>query len=850
MKNKLSILALGLVLLLLAVQVGVAQEGVRPLVIVQGTPDTVTSPPEVSTYISVIDPSTGVSIEGLAPGDFQIEEGGADVEAKLASYETVGLAVVVVVDRGGISARGDRNSVLNRDAARISDAIALAEDLMNKLGVAGASSDDLIAVVGIGAGGSLDPYADFSYNPVDLNKAKNTLGPMKEQSVEGGTPLYEGLDEALRLLTEHPDAIVSEVLSRRRKIVVVFSDGIDPGFSDSAREDDIIRKANDADISLYTVGMAHRDEKSLSGAGNLERLAIQTKGLYVLHNDDVSHRQVSDMFGRLMTQRQQYKVTYETRRPKGEYSLQFTVRTAIAETRVAAVLEPPRLSLTSPRDGDAITVPITYDETTCLYVSTKRGDFRYETTTTISLSVALTSVDGAPREPAEVRYFASGDLIGTSASAPTYDFAWDVTNVVTPTEQTQEREFTLTARADDPYLGERIESQEVTIVVTWEPEVQTGCAAWEGAVYGFWWVACIVAVLVLAIVALFIMLLRTRGRMGQMARKVATSTTGVLKGITKRLGALPQQSPGKLVVVHGSNVGREFRLSTPVVKVGRDPQFCDIALHDDFVSNPHFTIQLEHTHFYITDENSTNGTKLNGVPIPPRQRMLLQPDAMIEIGNTRLQFKRLGGTTRQLRGEVPAAPPAHRPPPAHPPTQPQQLPHPKPAVRPPVPPQQPPPQPAPVRGGPTVQLPEEPPVEPRRGGPTVQLPEEEPLAEPKRGGPTVQLPEEQPLAEPKRGGPTVQLPEEEPQAEPKRGGPTVQLPEEPQVEPKRGGPTVRLLEEEPLAEVGRGGPTVRLPREESQAEAGRGGPTVRLPREDREPGPQPDGTTVMLPVEE
>jgi hypothetical protein len=814
MRKKLSMLALGLALLLLVVRAGMAQESVRPLVIVQGTPDTAMSPPEVSTCLSVIDPSTGVSIEGLASEDFQIEEGGAGVETKSASYETAGLAVVVVVDRGGISARGDRNSVLDRNAARISDATAMAEDLMGKLSVTGAPTDDLIAVVGIGAGGSLDPYADFSYNPVDLNKAKNTLGPMKEQSAEGGTPLYEGLDEALRLLTEHPDPMISDVLFSRRKVVVVFSDGIDPGFSDSAREDDIIRKANDADISLYTIGMAHRDEKSLSGAGNLERLAIQTKGLYMLHNDDASHRQVLEMFGRLMTQRQQYKVVYETRRPKGEYSLRFTVRTAMAETRIASVLEPPRLSLTSPRDGDAVTVPITYDEATCLYVSTKRGNFRYETTTTISLSVALTSVDGAPREPAEVRYFASGDLVGTSTLAPTYDFAWDVTNVVTPTEQTQEREFTLTARADDPYLGERIESQEVTVVVTWEPEVQTGCAAWEGAVYGFWWVACIVGVLVLAIVALFIMLLRTRGRMGQMARKVATSTTGVLKGITKRLGALPQQSPGKLVVVHGSNVGREFRLSTPVVKVGRDPQFCDIALHDDFVSNPHFTIQLEHTHFYIIDENSTNGTKLNGVPIPPRQRMLLQPDAMIEIGNTRLQFKRLGGTTRQLRGGVPGAPPAHQPLPAHPPTQPQQLP--KPAVRPPAPPQQPPPQPAPGRGGPTVQLPEEePPAEPRRGGPTVQLPKEEPPVEPKRGGPTVQLPEEEPLEEPKRGGPTVQLPEEQPQAEPKRGGPTVQLPEEePQTEPKRGGPT------------------------------------VKLPREDLEPGPQPDGTTVKLPEEE
>ena len=105
-------------------------------------------------------------------------------------------------------------------------------------------------------------------------------------------------------------------------------------------------------------------------------------------------------------------------------------------------------------------------------------------------------------------------------------------------------------------------------------------------------------------------------------------------------------------------MGREFRLAAQVVKVGRDPQFCDFALYDEFVSNPHFSIQLEQTQFFITDEDSSNGTRLNGMPIPPQQRMLLQPDTIIEVGQTRLQFKRLGGTTRQLgqQAQQPANP--------------------------------------------------------------------------------------------------------------------------------------------------------------------------------------------------
>jgi pSer/pThr/pTyr-binding forkhead associated (FHA) protein len=131
-----------------------------------------------------------------------------------------------------------------------------------------------------------------------------------------------------------------------------------------------------------------------------------------------------------------------------------------------------------------------------------------------------------------------------------------------------------------------------------------------------------------------------------------------------------------------------------VVKVGRDPQFCDFALYDEFASNPHFSITLEQTQFFITDEGSTNGTRVSGAPLQPHQRVLLQPDAIIEVGQTRLQFKRLGGTTRQLDAQpAPPPEPAQR---SHPPTQ----------LAPPPGVAQTPPQPGPgQRGGPTRQVP-------------------------------------------------------------------------------------------------------------------------------------------------
>lgn len=95
--------------------------------------------------------------------------------------------------------------------------------------------------------------------------------------------------------------------------------------------------------------------------------------------------------------------------------------------------------------------------------------------------------------------------------------------------------------------------------------------------------------------------------------------------------------------------------------MARDPQFGDFALYDEYVSNPHFSIHYEQTQFYIVDEGSTNGTRVNGMPIPPHTRILLQPDSIIEVGMTRLQFKRVGGTTRQLQQQPSAVPPPPSP---------------------------------------------------------------------------------------------------------------------------------------------------------------------------------------------
>ncbi len=602
---------------------GQAQTGGLFLVI-QGEPDAASDPPYVQTYISVI--SGTRSVENLTTDHFHLQESGTDVSVNSVSYEPIGLAVVIVVDRGGISAPGD---------GRIKEATDLARGLVNRLTVTGSSSDDMVAIVGVGEEGVLQPEEDFTYNPVDTNLIQNALIEMEGETVRGGTPLYEGLDEALRLLTENTDGTIRDVLSHRRKIIVVFSDGIDPNFSDEAREGDIIRKAEDHGVSIYAIGMAHPN-RQLSAEKNLVRLSDQTHGIYLLRNNDDSHQQVLGLFDKLATQRNQYLLTHQTRLAKGEYALKVEVETPVgsAETKTSfsSILEPPRLTLIAPTDNLSITVPYSLTQKAFL-------------TTTVTLQVQVQSQDGAERYPAEVRYLANGNLIGTSSAAPTFDFVWDLSAIKSPSEDRQQEKYTLTAEANDAYLETEMKSAPVSIRVQWEAkEVPIPEQVVEEGKRN-WWLILILVGMFLALLILLILIIRTRG---EMARRVVQRTTSALRGVTRRLGDIPQHASAKLVIVQGANVGKEFRLGAPIVRFGRDPQFGDFALYDEFVSNPHFSIQMDQTQFYITDEGSTNGTRVNGMPIPPQQRVLLQPDSMIEVGQTRLQFKRLGGTTRHL----------------------------------------------------------------------------------------------------------------------------------------------------------------------------------------------------------
>lgn len=115
-----------------------------------------------------------------------------------------------------------------------------------------------------------------------------------------------------------------------------------------------------------------------------------------------------------------------------------------------------------------------------------------------------------------------------------------------------------------------------------------------------------------------------------------------------------RQSHAALVVLHGAEIGRDFRLKRGVMLVGRSPE-ADIRILDDLASREHARIvfswlaDLQRASYCIQDLGSTNHTIVNSQPI---DRIELQEGDRIQIGNTVLKFVLLDDIEARFHEEV------------------------------------------------------------------------------------------------------------------------------------------------------------------------------------------------------
>jgi pSer/pThr/pTyr-binding forkhead associated (FHA) protein len=95
------------------------------------------------------------------------------------------------------------------------------------------------------------------------------------------------------------------------------------------------------------------------------------------------------------------------------------------------------------------------------------------------------------------------------------------------------------------------------------------------------------------------------------------------------------QTP-RLVIRTTSGFRFNFALSQSVVTIGRAPQ-CDLVLDDQYVSRLHAVIRHESEGYVLYDEESSNGTRVQGQRVSDRH--LMQDGDEIQIGSVSLVFQ-------------------------------------------------------------------------------------------------------------------------------------------------------------------------------------------------------------------
>jgi pSer/pThr/pTyr-binding forkhead associated (FHA) protein len=144
------------------------------------------------------------------------------------------------------------------------------------------------------------------------------------------------------------------------------------------------------------------------------------------------------------------------------------------------------------------------------------------------------------------------------------------------------------------------------------------------------------AVLAVAIVAAAAYLGMRRGTLshigqgiGEGARRIATIGTAREE----------KQALAYLLVLTGRDnlIGQNVPLYNEITTIGRDPQLTDIQLYDvselSSISGQHCTIQVDHGLFLIIDNNSSNGTYVNGEALTPDLPHQLQNGDEIVLGD-------------------------------------------------------------------------------------------------------------------------------------------------------------------------------------------------------------------------
>ena len=93
-----------------------------------------------------------------------------------------------------------------------------------------------------------------------------------------------------------------------------------------------------------------------------------------------------------------------------------------------------------------------------------------------------------------------------------------------------------------------------------------------------------------------------------------------------------------VLMVRDSDGPRYFKMQKEVVTIGRNPSICDLILDETGIGRMHAEIHHNQGQYYIKDNQSLNGTYVNGKRITSNQYFQLNTGDLIKIAHKEVVF--------------------------------------------------------------------------------------------------------------------------------------------------------------------------------------------------------------------
>ena len=86
--------------------------------------------------------------------------------------------------------------------------------------------------------------------------------------------------------------------------------------------------------------------------------------------------------------------------------------------------------------------------------------------------------------------------------------------------------------------------------------------------------------------------------------------------------------------------GDRIKLSKPIFKIGKSPKFADYVIQGNTaISRKHVELITRDGRCYVRDKNSTNGTFIDGIQLPPETEMQIKEGQTLTVADVSFVFK-------------------------------------------------------------------------------------------------------------------------------------------------------------------------------------------------------------------